>query len=204
MSYEIWSLVIQIAGLGSIVALIITYVLDKRWKRTEAAHNFYDEFDDNVECRLAMFMLDYGKEDAEFEFNYIFLKVSDTVKVQFTYSKLNDSMTKPYEDLTEDEQVIRYIFDVYIGYLERVFYFVNRKYFKKKELFFYKYWLDIIASEKFKEIRNYAVENSCGLFNPYLEKYQKKIKRGIENKILKISVKSFIKRRKILKKRINN
>ena len=186
MSYEFWSLFIQLLGLGSIVALIITYALDKRWKRTEAAYNFYDEFDDNVECRLAMFMLDYGKEDAEFEFNYVFLKLSGTVKVQFTYSKLNDSMTKPYEDLTEEERVIRYIFDVYIGYLERVFYFVNRNYFKKKELFFYKYWLDILASEKFKEIRNYAVENSCGLFVPYLEKYRNKIKTNIEKKISKL------------------
>ncbi len=177
---DIIVIIIQASGLGSLIALIIIYLKDKQWKRTEAAYQFYNDFDANKDCQLAMFMLDYGIEDAPFKFEYYFPKLSEKIIVHYNYDKLNEAMRKPYENLTEEEQVIRFLFDVYIGYLERIFYCLVTNYFKKKELIFYKYWLDKLISEEYKEIRNYAVENSCGLFVPFLEKYRKRLKKKVE------------------------
>lgn len=195
---ELATLIVQAFGLISIIALIYTYLKDKRWKRTEAAYKFYNEYDGNIDVRLAMFMIDYGKDKASFKFNYDLAKFSEEVLVQFDYSKLISAVKKPYGELTEEEQVIRYILDVYIGYIERIFYCVKTKYFKENELIFYKYWLDILISDEFEEIRYYAIKNSCGLFVPYLKKYQNKIKPKIEKKISKISPKltNRIKKRK--------
>lgn len=123
-------IIIQAFGLGSLFFLIVTYFKDRKWKRTEAAYQFYNEFDANKDCKLAMFMLDYGIEDAPFEFEYFFAKLSTKIKVHYNYSKLNSAMMKPYEELTIEEQAIRFIFDVYIGYLERVFYCLTTNYFK--------------------------------------------------------------------------
>jgi len=167
--------VIQAIGLLSVAALGITYYLDRRWKRAEAAHQFYDGYDTNRDCQLAMFMLDYQVGDATFDFDYDFPKLSTVVRVSYNLAKRNLAMSKPYEQLSEEEQVIRFIFDVYIGYLERVFYLIKQGYFTEEELIFYKYWLDKLVSHDCKDIRAYAVENSCGIFVPFLRRYKDKI-----------------------------
>ncbi len=88
---DIIMIIIQASDLGSLIAFIIIYLKDKRWKRTEAAYQFYNEFDANKDCQLAMFMLDYGIEDAPFEFEYYFPKLSEKIIVHYSYDKLNEA-----------------------------------------------------------------------------------------------------------------
>ena len=180
---DILQTIIQALGLLSLVFLGITYYLDRRWKRAEAAYQFYNGYDTNRDCQLAMFMLDYQDGDSAFEFDYEFPKFSRTVHVSYTLAKRQGAMQKPYDQLSEEEQVIRFIFDVYIGYLERVFYLIKQGYFTEQELVFYKYWLDKLVSPQYEDIRAYAAENSCGMFIPFLQRYQRKIQPKL-NKIM--------------------
>jgi cbb3-type cytochrome oxidase subunit 3 len=181
---EIIQTIIQALGLLSLVFLGITYYLDRQWKRAEAAYQFYNAFDANKDCQLAMFMLDYQSGDSIFEFEYDFPKLSKTVRITYDLTKRQAAMRNPYEQLSEEEQVIRFIFDVYIGYLERVFYLIQQGYFTERELIFYKYWLDKLVSADCEDIRTYAVENSCGVFIPFLQKYRDKIQPRL-NKMLR-------------------
>ena len=167
--------IIQAIGLLSLVFLGVTYYLDRQWKRAEAAYQFYNEFDANKDCQLAMFMLDYQEGDETYRFTYDFPKLSEKVRVEYDLAKRQLAMAKPYHALSKEEQVIRFIFDVYIGYLERVFYLIKSGYFTERELFFYRYWLDKLVSDECKDIRDYAVENSCGMFVPFLTHYKTKI-----------------------------
>ncbi len=183
MTIEIIQTVIQAIGLLSLLALGITYYLDRQWKRAEAGYQFYNEFDANKDCQLAMFMLDYQVGGATYEFDYEFPKLSKVVHVQYNLTKRQSAMSKPYQQLSDEEQVIRFILDVYIGYLERVFYLIKQGYFTEKELLFYKYWLDILISDECKDIREYAIENSCGLFVPFLRHYKNKLQPRLERLI---------------------
>ena len=178
---DILQTIIQALGLLSLVFLGVTYYLDKRWKRAEAAYRFYNVYDSNKECKLAMFMLDFQSDVAVFEFDYDFPALSRVVHVTFNLSRRKDAMTKPHETLSEEEKVVRFIFDVYIGYLERVFYLIKQGYFTERELIFYKYWLDKLISPDYEDIRNYAIENSCGMFVPFLKHYKSKIMPQLEN-----------------------
>jgi len=177
---EIIQTIIQALGLLSLVFLGVTYYLDQRWKRAEAAHQFYNGYDSNKDCQLAMFMLDYQTGDAAFEFDYDFPMLSRVVRVNYSLSKRKDAMTKPYEKLSDEEKVVRFVFDVYIGYLERVFYLIKQGYFTERELIFYKYWLDKLVSPNCEDIRLYAVENSCGMFIPFLQHYKGKIQPHLD------------------------
>lgn len=177
---EITQTIIQALGLLSLVFLGVTYYLDQRWKRAEAAHQFYDGYDSNKDCQLAMFMLDYQTSDAVIGFDYDFLPLSRVVHVRYSLSRRRDAMGKPYGELSDEEKVARFIFDVYIGYLERVFYLIKQGYFTERELIFYKYWLDKLVSPNCEDIRSYAVENSCGMFVPFLDHYKEKIQPRLD------------------------
>lgn len=172
---ELLQIIIQGIGLLSLLFLGITFYLDRRWKRAEAGYQFYNEFDTNKDCQLAMFMIDYQVGDSSFEFDYDFQKLSKTVHVSYSLPIRQSAMKKPYDELNDEEQVIRFIFDVYIGYLERVFYLIKQGYFKQQELIFYKYWLDKLVSLDCEDIRSYAEDNSCGLFVPFLHHYKESL-----------------------------
>jgi cbb3-type cytochrome oxidase subunit 3 len=174
---------IQAIGLLSLVFLGVTYYLDRRWNRAESAYEFYNNYDANRDCQLAMFMIDYQDDVATYEFNYEFPKLTKAVHVSYTLMKRQSAMSKPYQQLSEEEQVIRFIFDVYIGYMERVFYLIKQGYFTEQELIFYKYWLDALVSTGCSDIRAYAVHNSCGLFVPFLDRYKNKIQSHLNRLI---------------------
>jgi hypothetical protein len=176
--------IIEAVGLLSLAVIGITYYLDRRWKRSEAAYQFYNSFDTNLDCQLAMFMLDYQVGGATFEFEYDLPKLSKTVHVSYSLGKRQLAMSKAYEQLAEEEQVIRFIFDTYIGYLERVFYLIKQGYFTETELIFYKYWLDKLVSHDCKDIRAYAIENSCGMFVPFLRRYKDKIQPKLNKHVM--------------------
>jgi hypothetical protein len=180
---EIIQTIIQAIGLLSLVVLGLSYYFDKRWKRAEAANQFYNSFDSNKECQLAMFMLDYQKGGCTFEFDYDFPKLSKVVHVTYNKAKRSFALRKPYAQLDEEEQVIRFIFDVYIGYLERVFYLIKQGYFSKQELIFYKYWLDKLVLRNCSDVRSYAAMNSFGLFVPFLRYYQNKLQSKMDNTV---------------------
>lgn len=180
--YGIWQTLIQGAALLSLIYFAVTYYLDRRWKRTESAYEFYNDFDRNRDCQLAMFMIDYQEGNTPWSFDYDFVKLSRKVHVRYNLQKRKTALTKPYEQLSNEEQVIRFIFDVYIGYLERVFYCISTRYFGENELVFYKYWLDKLISEECGDIRTYALGNSCGLFVPFLGKYRRTLQRKLNQK----------------------
>ena len=172
---EILQTSIQLVGLIALIFAVYRYLKDRQWNQAESSFKFYNDFDANYECRLAMFMLDYD----ESEFEYQPPKSNKPIKVNYSLSKRNSVMHKKYEDLDENEQIIRFIFDVYIGYLERIFFLYKKKYFHQKELFFYKYWLDKLISEECIDIMEYAKDNSCGIFVPFLNLYKRKIQKSI-------------------------
>lgn len=163
--------ILQGLGLLSLAAVAITYCLDRKWRRAEAAYEFYNSFDTNKDCQLAIFMLDY----ATLDFEYKIPTSPKVVHVRYSLAKRQSALKKPYLEVSEEERAIRFIFDVYIGYLERVFYLIKQRYFTEDELIFYKYWLDKLVSDDCKDIYEYAKKNSCGMYVPFLERYQNKI-----------------------------
>jgi len=165
-------IIAQVIGLGSLFILALTYKSDRKWKRAEAAYQFYNHVDTNLECKLAMFMIDYHSINISYVFKYYFIKLGREISVTYNFSKRESAMKKSYGDLTEEEQAIRYIFDVYIGYLARIVYLIEEKVFTINELVFYKYWLDYLVSDKCQDIYDYAKNNSIGDVNQFLKYYE--------------------------------
>lgn len=172
--------IVQIIGLAAILFSVWVWRKDKLWKRTEAATELHDRLSQNRECQLAMFMIDYRGGKA-YEFDYEFPKLSEKVRIRYDKNKRKSALSKPYDNLSYEEQAIRYIFDVYIDHLERVFYCFNMRYFGKNDLIFFKQWLDALQQPACEDVRTYARKNSSGLFAPFLSTYeiyyQRRIKR---------------------------
>jgi hypothetical protein len=154
------------------------YWKDRRWTRSQASCEFYDKFDQHEACHLAMFMMDYVK--LTFIFTPPFLRKKLTIPWD---SQLRaEVFSGRYENVSDDKvRAVRYLFDVYIGYLERVFYLFDTGVFRKKELLFYKYWLDKLISTEWSDLLEYARNNSCGIFVPFLERYRRMYKERIEH-----------------------
>ncbi|MCG8410490.1 MAG: hypothetical protein MI739_04300 [Bacteroidales bacterium] len=170
-------IVIKLIGLGAILFAVYKYSKDKKWNRAESSFQFYNDFDSKLECKLAMFMLD----NHEIDFSYKSPLSDEVIKIKYDLSKRHNALSKKEEGLNNEEANIRFIFDVYIGYLERIFYLHKSGIFKSKDLFFYKYWLDKLISDDCKDIKEYAKGNSCGLFIPFLRKYESGIQRSIKS-----------------------
>jgi len=175
--------VAQVAALGTLLFLFLVYRKDKKWQRSEGAYKFYNDFDSSKEAQLAMFMLDHQTGDAPVEFTYQFPKTSTAVHVTYDLAKRRSALSKSPDLLAEEEQVIRFIMDVYIGYFERIFYLIKQGYFTDSELIFYKYWLDKLVSPECEDIRVYAVKNSCGMFVPFLGRYKENIQAKLNRQI---------------------
>ncbi len=171
--------IVQILGLAAILFAVWAWRKDRAWKRTKAATELHDRLSQSRECQLAMFMIDYRGGKA-YEFDYEFPKLSEKVKVTYDKNKRKSALSKPYDKLSYEEQAIRYIFDTYIGHLDRLFYCYNKKYFGQNDLIFFKRWLDSLLEPACDDVRTYARENSPGLFAPFLVAYETYHQRRIE------------------------
>jgi hypothetical protein len=155
-------------------------------KRINDALALYNEFDHDSDCVLAMSMIDFYEREQGFKFTYNFHANDTTVTVDFNSELFRNSLSKPYAELNEEERTVRFIIDRWLGWLERIFYCFEKKYFYKKELVFYRYWLDLIARDEFDFLRFYAIENTCGIFAPFLKKYKAKISSELNEWLLSI------------------
>jgi len=169
------NIVLMLVGLVSLYFAwcgVRHYLNDVEMKRIGDALDLYNCFDNDTDCILAMTMLDYYGREQGFTFKYKLHASQESVDVKFTSDLFHDSMVKPYEQLDKEQRAIRFILDRWLGWLERVFYCVEKGYFHHEELVFYRYWLDLLVDDKFGFLRSYAVENTCGTFNPFLNKYK--------------------------------
>jgi len=115
LNISIIQTIIQTLALISIAWGAYTFFQVKKWNRAEAANKFYNEFDTQKECQLAMFMIDYHSTKHTYKFKYYFAMLGKNVTVVYSSAKRKSAMTKPYAELSDEEKVIRYIVDVYIG-----------------------------------------------------------------------------------------
>jgi len=170
------------------------YLHDVEVRRINDVLGMYNAFDADPDCILAMTMIDYYEREQGFVFEYLFHAHSNPVEVKFKSELFHNSLTKNYAELNEEERAVRFIIDRWLGWLERVFYCVDKGYFHPEELVFYRYWLNLLLDEKFDFLRDYAVENTCGIFTPLLEKYEKSISKEIDDWLEGIPARKFRKR----------
>ena len=175
------ALIIGVVG-TLIFALIgvLQYLNDAEMKRIDGALKLYDEFDKDMDCVRAMSMVDYHERGQGFKFTYEFHATKESVEVDFNSQVFRDALEKNYRDLNDSERAVRFLMDHWLGWLERIFYCVEKGYFHVEELVFYRYWLELLLKEKFKFVRGYAVHNTCGTFTPYLKKYETTISPQID------------------------
>lgn len=170
-----------LGGLGVALVGIFHYYKDVDRKRLTDALELYDRFDKDTDAILAMRMVDYYEREATLkQFTYDFHGTETEVKVTPSSKAFRNALSKHYTQLSDEERAIRFIVDVWIGWLERIAYCYNKRYYKTEELVFYRYWLDLLVKDKFEFVRKYAETESCKTLVPFLETYETSLRPKIE------------------------